>query len=80
MAGSLTLYFEDENMTRILIMITPMLNLLCKVSSSLHIGISVLDVSQLASIIAFCLLAFLSTISTAYVIYHFLLCCATMAY
>lgn len=40
MASSFTMCFEDENMIGILSMITPMLNLLCKDSSSLHIGFS----------------------------------------
>lgn len=48
MACSLTLCFEDENMTGMLALITPMLSLLCQVSSSLHIGFSVLDTSQFA--------------------------------
>lgn len=48
MAASLTLCFEDGNMIGILSIITCMPNLLCKVSSSLHIGFSVLDTSQFA--------------------------------
>lgn len=47
MACSLTLCFEDENIARMPAMLA-MLSLLCQVSSSLHIGFSVLDSSQFA--------------------------------
>lgn len=48
MTSSLTLYFEDGNMTGIFSIITPLLYLLYEVSSSLSVGYSVLDTFQVA--------------------------------